>query len=113
TQSAADRAYFPLRSQGVMTETQGEPCMTRPFAVLAATTLAAAPVPALAQDAPAWIEQSNAYTMQLLEMEAQFQPEGASQTGLEQYDGLAMDLGPGLSERYISAARTQLAELQA
>jgi len=69
--------------------------------------------PASAQDTPAWTERSNAYTLQVLEMEAQFSPEGAAQTGLEQYDGLAMDIGPGFSERYIAAARAQLAELQA
>jgi uncharacterized protein (DUF885 family) len=87
--------------------------MTRPFAIIAAVTLAAAPLPAVAQDAPAWIEKSNEYTQQLLEMEAQFAPEGASQTGLEQYDGKAMDLGPDLSARYTAAARVKLAEFQA
>jgi uncharacterized protein (DUF885 family) len=70
-------------------------------------------VPAAAQDTPAWIERSNAYTMRLLETEARFQPEGASQTGLEQYDGLAMDLGPDLSRRTIAAWRERLAEFEA
>src|SRR5690606_15387701 len=83
-----------------------------PFRALAALALAIAPLPAVAQDTPAWIDESNAYTIQLLEMEAQFSPESASQTGLEQYDGLAMDLGPDLSERYIAAARAKLAQFE-
>jgi hypothetical protein len=74
---------------------------------------AAQNAPAAARETPAWIEKSNEYTLKLLEMEAQFQPEGASQTGLEQYDGLAMDIGPDLSERYIAAARARLAEFEA
>lgn len=69
--------------------------------------------PAVSQGTPDWIERSNEYTMQLLEMEAQFSPEGASETGLEKYDGLAMDIGPNLSERYIAAAREQLAKFEA
>lgn len=77
---------------------------------LASGALAA---PAAAQGTPAWIERSNEYTMKLLETEAQFQPEGASQTGLEQYDGLAMDLGPDLSRRTIAAWRERLAEFEA
>ena len=82
-------------------------------ALIGAAFLAAAPVCALAQETPAWIERSNTYTMQLLEMEAQFDPEDASQTGLEQYDGLAMDIGPNLSERYVAAARAQVADFEA
>ena len=66
--------------------------------VIGAIGLALA-APAAAQDEPAWIERSNEYTMQLLELQGQFSPEGASQTGLEQYDGLAMDLQPNLTER--------------
>ena len=46
-------------------------------------------------------------------MQAEFQPEGASQSGLEQYDGLAIDLGPGLYDRFIAAEEAKLAELQA
>ncbi len=68
---------------------------------------------AAAQDDRAWIEKSNGYTMGLLAAEAAFGPEGASQTGLEQYDGLAMDLGPNLTERTIAMYRGQLARLTA
>ena len=87
--------------------------MTRRLKIVAAAAALAIAVPAAAQDAPAWIERSNEYTRQLLETEAQFSPEGASQTGLEQYDGLARDLGPDLSERYIAAVERQLAEFRA
>jgi len=82
-------------------------------ALLPAAVLLAAPLPAFAQDAQGWVEKSNAYTLQLLELQGQFQPEGASQTGLEQFDGLAMDLGPNLSERFIAAEEAKLAEFQA
>jgi hypothetical protein len=43
-------------------------------------------------------------------MQAQFQPEGASQTGLEQYDGLALDLQPNLTARFVAAEEAKLAE---
>lgn len=87
--------------------------MNRRFAIALGAIGLALAAPASAQDTPAWIERSNAYTMKLLETEAQFSPEGASQTGLEQYDGLAMDLGPDLSERTIAAWRERLAEFEA
>jgi len=87
--------------------------MNRKLSIILAAVGLGLAVPAAAQEAPAWIDKSNAYTLQLLEMEAQFQPEGASQTGLEQYDGLAMDIGPNLSERYIAASRARLAEFEA
>ena len=89
--------------------------MIRQFAraLLPAAMLIAAPLPALAQESPAWIDKSNEYTMELLEAEAQFAPEQASQAGLEQYDGLAMDLGPDLPDRYVAAMRAKLAEFEA
>jgi hypothetical protein len=52
-------------------------------------------LPAAAQER-GWVERSNEFTQQVLAMQAAFQPEGASQSGLEQYDGLALDLGPNL-----------------
>jgi hypothetical protein len=84
----------------------------RLITVIGAIGLAFA-TPVAAQEDRAWIEQSNAYTLQLLELQAQFQPEGASQTGLEQYDGLALDLGPNLAERVIAAESAKLAEFRA
>lgn len=70
-------------------------------------------IPASAKDAPAWVAKSDAYTRQLMEAEAQFSPENASQAGLEQYDGLAMDLGPNLTQRYVAAEKAQLSKFQA
>ena len=84
----------------------------RLITIIGAFSLAIA-VPVAAQEDRAWIEQSNAYTMQLLELQAQFGPEGASQTGLEQYDGLALDLGPNLPERVRAAESAKLAEFRA
>ncbi|MEO6388074.1 MAG: DUF885 domain-containing protein [Croceibacterium sp.] len=91
--------------------------MPRHFAsaLMAGTILFGLPQAAAAQDAPdtAWIDTSNGYTQQLLELQGQFSPEGASQTGLEQFDGLALDLGPNLSQRFIAAEQGKLAEFQA
>lgn len=85
--------------------------MTRRLTIAFAALGLASAAPAAAQDDRAWIEASNVYTLQLLEAQAVFQPEGASQTGLEQYDGLALDLGPNLSERYIAMSEAKLAEV--
>ena len=87
--------------------------MTRRLITIIGAISFAIAAPAAAQDDRAWIEQSNAYTMQLLELQAQFGPEGASQTGLEQYDGLALDLGPNLPERVRAAESAKLAEFRA
>lgn len=83
----------------------------RMFTLFIAAALSFAAQPALAQDD--WVERSNEYTMNVLEMEAVFAPESASSSGLEQYDGLAMDIGPDLTERYLARARATRAELQA
>ncbi len=84
----------------------------RQFAAALASALAAlASLPAAAQ-AQDWVARSNEYTRQVIEMQAQFQPEGASASGLEQYDGLAIDLGPGIEERFIAAEEAKLAELR-
>jgi len=87
--------------------------MTRRLIVIIGAISFTIAAPAAAQDDRAWIEQSNVYTMQLLELQAQFGPEGASQTGLEQYDGLALDLGPNLPERVRAAESAKLAEFRA
>ncbi len=86
--------------------------MIKPIAAVACAFAAFAATSAAAQD-QAWVERSNAFTAQVLEMQAQFQPEGASQSGLEQYDGKAIDLGRNLSERFIAAEEAKLSELRA
>lgn len=90
--------------------------------ILAAAIIALPAVPVAAQDAaptaasapatPAWVEKSNAYTLQLLEMQAEFAPEGAAQAGLEQFDGLAMDLGPDLANRFIARSEAMQAKFR-
>lgn len=87
--------------------------MFRTFSLPAAAVLLSVAMPAFAEDAPAWIAASNRYTRELLETQAKFAPEGAAQTGLEQYDGLAMDLGPNLSQRLIAAEQARLDEFKA
>ena len=76
----------------------------------------AAPAAASASTPPpapqAWVERSNEYSAQLLAMQARFQPESASQAGLERYDGLAMDLGPDIDQRYVAAAKEQKARFE-
>lgn len=61
---------------------------------------------------PAWIARSNQNTRYVLEEQARFIPEEASSNGLAQYDGLAMDLGPQLSERRLVSNQAMLTELQ-
>ncbi|WP_120716364.1 DUF885 domain-containing protein [Tsuneonella amylolytica] len=94
--------------------------------LLAAAPLAFAPLAArdAAQDStatasagapaqPAWVARSNAYTQQVIDLQARFFPEGASSSGYEQYDGLVRDLGPGINDRYAAAIEAKLAELRA
>lgn len=71
------------------------------------------PAAAAAPAVPAWVNVSNGYSTGLLRAEAAFSPEGASQTGLAEYDGLAMDLGPDLDDRYIAAIQAYRAKLEA
>lgn len=60
-----------------------------------------------ASKAPAWVQASNVQSTLLLEAQAKFAPEGASDAGLTQYDGLAMDLGPDINTRYIAAMQVE------
>ncbi|MBU1755458.1 MAG: DUF885 domain-containing protein [Alphaproteobacteria bacterium] len=79
-----------------------------PALILSATPALAqqeAGAPAAAADAaPEWIATSNAYTSQLIEFEAQFFPEGASQSGYEQYDGQTFDMSLDRDARYLAGA---------
>ena len=75
---------------------------------------AAPPAAAAAPSAKAidWVETSNADTTKVLEAQAKFSPEDASNFGLAQYDGLASDLGPNINQRYISAMQAVRGQLQ-
>ena len=86
---------------------------TLAIAMLVTSASATAPVWATAADTPAWIARSNAYTQRLLLTQAQFDPESAAQSGLEQFDGKAIDLGPNRTERLIGAEEKQRAAFAA
>ncbi|MXO49297.1 DUF885 family protein [Erythrobacter vulgaris] len=86
------------------------------IALATAAAWPAAPLYAQEAEAPAtpdWIETSNAYTQKLIDFEAGFYPEGASQAGYEQYDGLTFDLSADSTERYVAGARELRAEFAA
>jgi hypothetical protein len=53
-------------------------------------------VTASAQD---WVKESNEYTSVILKAQSQFQAEGASSLGLDEFDESIMDLGPDLFAR--------------
>ena len=75
--------------------------------------LAAAAAPRRARPArPAWVAASDAHTTVVLEAQAAFAPESASQHGLTHHDGRVVDLGPGLTERRLAAMESLLAELE-
>ena len=79
----------------------------RAAAQLIVCALALAATPAIAGDAPAWIAKSNQYTQGLLLAQAQFDPENAAQSGLDQFDGKAIDLGPNRTQRVMAAEQKQ------
>src|SRR5471032_1310309 len=80
---------------------------------LALASAFAAPAIAVAPAASAaWVDASNRNAAIVLEAQAQFSPENASDTGLSQYDGLATDLGPKITERYASAMQQARIKLQ-
>ncbi|MBB5606089.1 MULTISPECIES: DUF885 domain-containing protein [unclassified Janthinobacterium] len=85
-------------------------------ATLALALASAFAAPADAATAPAasaaWVDASNRNAAIVLEAQAQFSPENASDTGLPQYDGLATDLGPKITERYVAAMQQARAKLQ-
>lgn len=93
----------------------------RPIAYALALSCIALAAPAIAQEnAPAteaatagdWVATSNAYTQKLIAFDASFNPEGASSSGYEQYDGLAFDLSADRDERYLAGARQLKAEFE-
>ena len=79
---------------------------------IAFTMPAMAAAPATVGASSAWVDASNRNAAIVLAAQAQFSPEDASDTGLAQYDGLAADLGPNITERHVAAMQKARAQLQ-
>lgn len=75
--------------------------------LLVATTVAA-----VGPERPAWVAESDAHARFVLDAQAAFTPESASRYGLTEHDGRTVDLGPRLSERYVTAMEEVTAELR-
>lgn len=75
------------------------------FPAFASAATPAAPI--------AWVAASNLNAEKVQQAQARFAPEQASANGLAQYDGLTIDLGPRLDERYVAAMRGVRGEMQA
>ncbi|MCR2832710.1 DUF885 domain-containing protein [Parerythrobacter lacustris] len=86
-------------------------------AIALAVAMPAMPTVALAQTEDAasqdWVGTSNAYTQQVIDMQAQFFPTGASSAGYDQYDGLVNDMSLDRDDRYVAAASALKAKFEA
>ena len=71
----------------------------RPWPLL----LALVAVPVFAAPVPDWVRESDAMAQPMLQIMAQFAPEGAQRLGVEGVDDKIVDLGPNHSERYRAA----------
>ncbi|HUB90469.1 MAG TPA: DUF885 domain-containing protein [Dyella sp.] len=82
--------------------------------VLAAAIAVATAGTACAQGTPAspWVERSNQDAKTLLEVQAQFNPESATQIGLTGYDDKVADLKPGTDQRQIAAMNAAKSKLE-
>lgn len=76
---------------------------------LAMGIAAASPVVA---DEASWIEKSNEHAQLVLDVFAEFSPEGAGSLGVDGLDEKILDLGPDIHERNLAASEEVLAELQ-
>ncbi len=79
-------------------------------AALAATFLSLSAAPTAA-DEPGWVEKSNENAQIVLEVLAEFNPEGAASLGVDGLDEAIIDFRPGLYERNRSASEAVLSEL--
>ena len=59
-----------------------------------------------------WVEQSNEHAQVVLEVMAEFNPEGAARLGIDGLDEAIIDFRPGFYERSRSASEAALAELR-
>ncbi len=70
------------------------------------------PALAAAADEPGWVEKSNRNAQVVLEVLAEFNPEGAARLGVEGLDEAIVDFRPGVYERNRGASEAVLAELR-
>lgn len=82
-------------------------------APLAATTPVAAQDQTEQSSSQDWVETSNRYTQQVIDMQAQFFPTGASSAGYDEYDGLVNDMSLDRDQRYLAAAQALIAGFEA
>jgi len=88
--------------------------LARKFAsALFGLTAAIAMAPALGQQPPAWIGQSNANAAILLEIVARYGPEGASNLGVEGHDAEVFDVKPRNVERQVADVTAAIEKLKA
>ena len=80
-------------------------------AAVAATSLLLF-VSAAAADERSWVERSNDNAQIVLEVLAEFNPEGAGSLGVDGLDEAIVDYRPGVYERNRSASEAVLAELE-
>jgi uncharacterized protein (DUF885 family) len=82
----------------------------RPLAFIGLLTLALLSV--AAHGASEWIDESNRHANVLLEVTARYQPETATDYGLEGFDASIIDLKPDLHTRFVRDMREAIARLQ-
>lgn len=83
----------------------------RKFVCLASALAMLVAVPVSAEDAD-WVAKSNAHAQVVLDVLADFSPEGAGSFGVDGLDEEILDLGPGIYERGLEVSRDLLAKLQ-
>ena len=86
--------------------------MTQVFRTAAAVTIFALTGVSTAADEPGWVAESDANAQIVLEVLAEFNPEGAARLGVDGLDEAIIDFRPGLYERNRSASEAVLAELR-
>src|SRR6516162_885618 len=87
----------------------GADMRVRPWPLL----LALVAVPVFAAPVPDWVRESDAMAQPMLQIMAQFAPEGAQRLGVEGVDDKIVDLGPNHSERYRAAMEAAAKDLEA
>ena len=86
--------------------------MTQVTAAAAAMTFLVLGVTAAAAEERSWVDRSNENAQIVLEVLAEFNPEGAASLGVDGLDEAIIDYRPGLYERNKTASEAVLAELR-